>query len=108
MTDPYAAVLADLQAQRERIDIAIGAIKALRPDIVDTTGPLGIRLHLSMDEDGEAPPPPPLKPKRAIPSDPDALRAAAIQMMDQGYGMNEVREELELTESQAQSFFYGK
>jgi hypothetical protein len=29
-------------------------------------------------------------------------------MMDSGFGMNEVKEELELTEPQAQQFFFGK
>lgn len=110
MTDHYAAVLADLEAQRERIDIAIGAIKALRPNAPSAAseqGTIPFRLHLSMDDEGPAPPPPPLRPKRVIPTDPELLRLEAVRLMDAGYGMNEVKEMLELTEPQAQAFFYG-
>lgn len=101
--DHYAAVLADLEAQRQRIDIAINAIKALRPGSGD---PL---RWTQIEEDGEGPaPPPPPKPKRVIPTDPEELRLEAVRLMDAGYGMNEVKEQLELTEVQAQQFFFGK
>ena len=59
-------------------------------------------------EDEGRPPPPPKKPKRVIPTDPELLRLEAIRLMDAGYGMNEVKEQLELTEPQAQAFFFGK
>lgn len=102
MTDPYAAVLADLQAQRQRIDIAIAAIQDLRPS--GTKGD----LHLTMEIEEGTPPPPPLRPKRIIPTDPEELRLEAVRLMDAGYGMNEVKEQLELSEAQAQQFFFGK
>lgn len=72
------------------------------------TGRQPLELHMSGIDDGPAPPPPPLRRKRVIPTDPDALRLEAVQMMNSGFGMNEVKEELELTESQAQQFFFGK
>lgn len=59
-------------------------------------------------DEGPAPPPPPLRPKRIIPTDPDELRSEAIRLMDQGFGMNEVKEQLELTETQAQQFFFNQ
>ena len=103
MTDHYAVVLSDLEAQRERIDVAIAAIKALRP----ATAMSGHSLHVSAIEEVSAPPAPPLRPKRVIPTDPEELRAEAQHLMNAGFGMNEVKEELQLTESQAQAFFFG-
>lgn len=102
MTDPYAAVLADLQAQRQRIDIAIAAIQDLRPNGANGD------LHLTMEAEEGTSPAPPLRPKRIIPTDPEELRLEAVRMMDAGFGMNEVKEQLELTEPQAQQFFFGK
>lgn len=64
-------------------------------------------MHLSMEE-GTPPPAPPLRRKRVIPTDPEELRLEAVRMMDAGYGMNEVKEQLELTDPQAQQFFFGK
>lgn len=61
-----------------------------------------------IDEDTKPPPAPPLRPKRVIPTDPEELRLEALRLMDAGFGMNEVKEQLELTEPQAQQFFFGK
>lgn len=92
--DAYAVVLADLEAQRARIDTAIAAIKALRP------------APASDDSAMTGPPPP--RPKRQIPTDPEALKAEAIALLDAGLGMEEVKRELELSDEQAQAFFFGK
>jgi hypothetical protein len=62
-------------------------------------------MNLSID-DGP-PPPPPIRRKREIPTDPDELKAEADRLMNAGYGMNEVKAELELTDAQAQAFFFG-
>lgn len=101
--DHYAAVIADLEAQRDRIEVAIAAIKALQPHA-------GAMRWTSLEEVGEGTPPPapPSRPKRVIPTDPEELRLEAVRLMDAGYGMNEVKEQLELTEPQAQAFFFGK
>lgn len=64
-------------------------------------------MHLSIEDD-TPPPPPPLRPKRVIPTDPEELKALALSLMNSGFGMNEVKEQLELTEGQAQQFFFGK
>lgn len=61
-----------------------------------------------LEDEGKPPPPPPLRRKRVIPTDSEELRLEAVRMMDAGYGMNEVKEELELTGPQAQQFFFGK
>jgi hypothetical protein len=91
---PYEAVLQDLRTQRARIEIAIDAIEALRP-----------QPPMMIDE-GVAPPPP-VKPKRYIPSDPEELRDLALRMMNDGRGLMEVKEELDLTQAQADEFFHS-
>ena len=96
MNEHYAAVLADLEAQRDRIGVAIAAIRGLQP-----AAPAPTPMRWTALE--EAPP----KPKRIIPTDPDELKAAALRLLDAGYGMNEVKTELELTEEQARAFFFG-
>ena len=101
MTNHYDAVIADLEAQRGRIDVAIAAIKALRPP--SSSGEV---RWLDLEE---APNNfPPAKPKRVIPTDPELLRETALQLMNSGLGMNEVKAELNLTTEQADAFFHGK
>jgi len=84
--DHYAAVLADLEAQRQRIDIAIGAIKALRPATSGGT------LHIiGIESDDEATPPPFVPPlKRVLPDDPQAAMATVTQLFDHGFSQNEI------------------
>lgn len=103
--DHYAVVLADLEAQRAHIDIAIAAIRALRRPATP-----GV-LHLnSIDEEGESPSGPPPKPfasRIETPSDPELLKATANRLLDSGMSMNEVTRELSLTPEQTTSIFYG-
>jgi hypothetical protein len=100
--DHYALVLTDLEAQRERIDIAIDAIRALR-----RPSSTGAELHISDINEGAPPPAPPVRRKRTIPTDPYELRTEANRLLDSGMGMMEVAADLELTPDQIQSIFYG-
>lgn len=55
----------------------------------------------------QRPPPAPVAPQVEIPTDPAELSALASHLMDSGYGMNEVKETLKLSDEQAQRIFYG-
>lgn len=92
--DPFDIVLANLESQRERIDTAIAAIKAVRPRA-------GEPLHIESIED--APPPPP--PKRVIPTDPEELKGLALNLSNSGYGLGEIKIMLDLNAVQMQDFF---
>jgi hypothetical protein len=91
----------------ERLPLPVPITQWLMPsaDPAFDLAAFGSAVHLRPSE--SAPPPPPLRPKRAIPTDPDELKAEALRLMDAGYGMNEVKEQLELTAAQAQQFFFG-
>jgi hypothetical protein len=98
VNEHYAAVITDLLAQRERIDIALNAIRALQPAAGE--GAVGSIRWLDVQE--PAPPPP---PKRVIPSDPAELKGLAQNLSHQGYGLGEIKTMLELTSAQMQEFF---
>lgn len=58
---------------------------------------------LQVDDDGP-PPPPPQKVKRVFASDEDK-KAEALSMMERGYGLGEIKAELELTGADMQDYF---
>jgi hypothetical protein len=53
------------------------------------------------------PPPPPVRVRMAKPTDPTELKSLANRLLDLGMGMNEVKDELELTDAQVREYFYG-
>jgi hypothetical protein len=99
VNEHYTAVLQDLHAQRNRIDIAIQAIQALQGGLSATEQ--GVRWT----DLTEAPHAAPVVPKRYIPADPEELKALASNLSNQGYGLGEVKTMLELTSAQMQDFF---
>lgn len=108
VVDHYAIVLADLRAQRERIDIAISAIMDLKGTTHTGVGPLHI---IGIDDEGAPPSGPPPKPfasRIEIPTDPEALKAQANALLERGMSVGEVERELNLTPEQATAFFRGR
>jgi hypothetical protein len=103
-TDPYRIVLADLRAQRDRIEIAINAITALAPGVVaaENEKAKGAPRWTDIEEDT---PPAPAPPQRVIPRDPAELKAMALRLSNSGYGLGEVKTMLELTSAQMQDYF---
>ena len=83
--NPYEAVLAELYAQRDRIEIAIEAIEALRPG----SAPLTPQAPTVAEEDTPPPPPPP-KPKLKLPEDPSERQALVCSLFDRGHSQREV------------------
>lgn len=103
--DHYALVLSDLETQRDRIDIAIAAIRALQP------GMHAKPLHINGIDEGEAPSGPAPKPFAIISeiaADPELLKLQANNLLDRGFSVGEVTRELNLTPDQATSFFQGR
>lgn len=105
MTDhhAYAAVIADLTAQRDRIDNAIFAIRSMERYLRVERSTLGALNITGIEEV-----PVKVTPPRDIPTDPEILRATATHMLNSGSSMNEVKTALNLTQEQADQFFFGK
>lgn len=64
---------------------------------------------VTLEDNGPTPARPPapvsMLPKVDIPEDPEALEQRANQLLNSGYGLNEVKEMLKLSSAQAQAFF---
>lgn len=56
------------------------------------------------DDDGPAPPAPPLKVKRII-EDPELRQHEAMALMNRGYGLREIKDELDLSDEDMTAYF---